>query len=217
MALLLSADEQIVAIPLQVRSDRGTETIETFAVHKAFHEHSHQGDVDGCWKYGRSVHNQKIECFWSHMIVQWLSDWQGVFRDLEWSDLWELNNEYDKIALVYIYMPIIQRQLRMYRRDYNAYPMRYNHLSRLPHGPPEDNYFLPTRCGVEFSVEIDPTWVESVRLHNLNGFYPEQYLDAAAAEELDEIMRQSPFGTMVNARNARAQYVYLRGILRNRN
>lgn len=185
-------------------------------MHKLLHDHSHQGNVEECWIYGRSMYNQKIECFWSHMLVQWLSDWQEIFRDLEWPDLWDLNNEHDKIALIYIYMPIIQQQLMIYQREYNVYPIRYNHLSRLPHGLPEDNYFLPT-CGMNFSVEIDPAWVESVRSHTLNGFDPEWYLDVVAKGQLDEIMTESLLGTIVNVRNARAQYVYLRGTLHNRN
>src|ERR1700685_1558432 len=64
------ADE--VFIPRKLRSDHGTETVELYGVHYAFHEHSEFGDPADCYTYGRSVHNQKIECYWSGFITQWL-------------------------------------------------------------------------------------------------------------------------------------------------
>lgn len=192
-----------------IRSDHGTEAVDAFAAHKSFHEHSIGGNVDQCWKYGRSVNNQKIECFWSQLVNQWLARWQDIFRELESDGLWELGDEYDQLALVYIYMPVIQEELDVYRREYNTYPMRYNNLSRLPCGPPEDNYLLHSG-GTDCGISIDGSWLELVKRHRLRGFDSEQYLDSHAMEELDELMTESPFGPLVTDENARDQYLFLR-------
>lgn len=165
--------------------------------------------MDKCWKYGRSVHNQKIECFWSQLVSQWLVRWRDIFRRLESEGLWDLDDEYDQIALVYIYMPIIQEELDVYRREYNAYPMRYNNLSRLPCGPPEDNYLLHDG-GMDCGISVDESWLELIKGHRLHEFNSEQYLDFNAMEELDELITESPFGSFVNNDNARNQYLFLR-------
>ena len=164
--------------------------------------------MNECWKYGRSVHNQKIECFWSQLVSQWLIRWQEIFRELESEGFWDLDDGYDQIALIYIYMPVIQKELDNYRREYNAYPMRYNNLSRLPCGPPEDNYLLHNG-GTDCGITIDRSWLELIRRHKLSGFNSEEYLDSDAMEELDELMMESPFGTLVNDENARRQYLLL--------
>jgi len=51
-------------------------------------------------------------------------------------------NDIDRLVMVYIFQPIILKELEAVRRDYNAYPMRKNRLSKLPSGSPEENYVL---------------------------------------------------------------------------
>jgi len=203
-----------VAIPRKIRADHGTETVDLFAAHKAFHEQSNQGNVDTCWTYGRSVYNQKIECFWSQLVRQWVARWQEIFRDLEWSGLWIYQDQEDKAALVYIYMPVIREELNIYRRDYNAYPMRRNSVSRLPSGPPEDFYLFPDRT-VDLSIHINPRWVQLVRELRLgDDFDSAAFLDEATFNHFDALMEESPFGPIVDVGNARDQYLYLRGRLK---
>jgi hypothetical protein len=48
----------LAVIPYRVRSDYGTETVDLYTVHKAFHMASPEGDLEECYVYGRSVHNQ---------------------------------------------------------------------------------------------------------------------------------------------------------------
>lgn len=200
-----------MAIPTKIRSDRGTETVDIYAVHNAFHEISPQGVVD-CWSYGRSVYNQKIECFWSQLVHQWVARWQEVFSELEWSGLWVWADPVDEACLLYVYMPIIREELNTYRRDYNAYPMRRNNVSHLPSGPPEDSYLLAG--ALDLSIPIDPGWVDEVREACLgDDFDSDRYLDDATFTRLDTFMDRSPFGAIVEVGNAREQYLYLRDCL----
>jgi hypothetical protein len=158
------------------------------------------------------VHNQKIECFWSHFLEQFGSHWREVFQDLEIRDLWEHDDEMDRIALVYVYMPIIRQEIALYRNEYNSYPIRYNHLSRLPSGPPEDNFFLEDDVP-DFSIAVHPSWMPIVRRERLNDYDANGYLDAATANLLDRLMQNSPLGSAVNIQNAKDQYLFLREIL----
>lgn len=202
-----------MVIPKKIRSDRGTETVEAFAVHTTFHSFNDHGDPQNCWKYGRSVHNQKIECFWSHLVDQWLSHWREIFQELEYQELWEADDPIDKTALVYIYMPIIRQEITLYRKEYNLYPTRKNNLSRLPSGPPEDNYFLNNDVP-DFAIAIDSTWLPIVRAERLNEYDVDRYLDATSMGVLKRAIEHSPFGHLVNIHNARDQYLFLRNYIR---
>jgi hypothetical protein len=156
-------------IPRKIRANHGTELVDLYAVHCAFHEQSPAGEPGECFVYGRSVHNQKIECYRSQMCRQWSQRWRDLFDEMAAKDLIQ-NQELDRLALVYIFMPIIQSELEFVRRDYNAYPIRKNKFSDLPSGPPEDNYILPAGNTVDMAVDIDPSWIERVRRHRLLGF-----------------------------------------------
>jgi hypothetical protein len=201
-----------VRIPQQIYSDRGTETVEVYTVHTSFHALSLSGNFADCWKYGRSVQNQKIECFWSQFLNQHSGRWREIFHDLEWSGLWQYDDEIDKIALLYIYMPILRAELTIFRQEYNQYPIRYNHLSRLPYGPPYDNFFGNDD---DLSIPIETSWLRFARQDRLPpDFDPEEYLDPTICDTLDRHMLNSPLGSVVHVGNARDQYLFLRGHLR---
>jgi len=209
----------LVGVPMKLRSDCGTETVEIYTVHTAFHELSLDGDIENSYKYGKSTDNQKIECFWSKLLVQYLNRWRAEFQKLESDELWQYRNIYDETALRYIYMPVIRAEVAKFRDEYNAYPMRYNQFSRLPSGPPYDNYFLPPAsmdddvANNDFSVAIDEMWIQWARKHRVKDLDPERYLDPIVAAEFDSLMEQSPLGPCVHVGNARDQYLFLRDCL----
>jgi hypothetical protein len=92
--------------------------------------------------------------------------------------------------------------------------MRFNSLSRLPCGPPYDNYFLPGVEDKDFSIAVDDSWVQLARQHHIHDFDSEEYLNPATIEELDRLILQSPLGSDVHVGNARDQYLFLRESLR---
>src|SRR5271169_2933267 len=55
--------DSLVKAPLKINSDHGTETVDLYSVHTSFHQLCPEGNVDESYKYSKSVHNQKIECF----------------------------------------------------------------------------------------------------------------------------------------------------------
>lgn len=64
------------------------------------------------------------------------------FHDIEISGLWQKDDSIDEVVLIYIYMPILRKEISIFREEYNNYPIHRNHLSRLPCGRPYDNFFL---------------------------------------------------------------------------
>jgi hypothetical protein len=137
-----------VTIPARIRVDKGSENYEICAVQTVLHRfqqhiiNPYSNQEVRAYTVGRSVHNQKIESFWSRFIIQWEERWRRIFHSLEWEEIWQPNRTCDKAALLFVFMPILRAELEWYRVEYNAYPIRKNQLSRLPSGPPEDIYLL---------------------------------------------------------------------------
>jgi hypothetical protein len=200
----------LAIIPYKLRSDRGTETVDIYGVHKSFHSNAEFGNPTVCYVYGRSVHNQKIECYWSGFIKQWVCRWQEIFGSMAFEELWWADDPLDRIALVYIYMPILRAELIVHRRDYNSYPMRQNLQSNLPSGQPQDNYFLNEQ---DHSIRIDPNWTDIIRRSRLTGFDADEVFESETLDRLDAIMEDSPHGEVVTIANAGEQYLYLRECL----
>ena len=207
--------------PGKIRSDCGTETVELYGVHTTFHRLSPIGEVGSCYNYGKSVHNQKIECFWSQFVTQFLVRWQEEFYDIEISDLWQKDDSIDEVVLLYIYMPILRAEISIFREEYNNYPIRRNHLSRLPYGRPYDNFFLRNidiDIDNDFSIPIDESWFQLAREQRIHpDFDSEQYLDPVLITTLDTLILHSPLGSDIHIGNARDQYLFLRNCLKIRN
>lgn len=110
-------------------------------------------------------------------------------------------------------MPILRAEIAVHRRDYNAYPIRKSSASELPSGAPEDNYFLRAEGHPDYSVPIDPIWLQYVRNIRLPEFNADEYIAPEAEVHLDLLLSESPHGPLVDISNARAQYEYLRDCL----
>jgi hypothetical protein len=204
-----------VVIPRKIRSDRGTETTLLYGVHRALHFASVDGEMESSYTYGKSIHNQKIECFWSHMIVEWEVRWQNIFYDLESQDLWRVDDENDRVILVYTCMPIVRAELAQYLLEHNWFYTRKNNQSRLPHGQRYMNYYSleNPQLGVQVGAEMIPP----LREHFVDGrgpFDPDDYIGEGEKEFLDGLLQASPYGVEINADNMIDQYLYLRDRVR---
>jgi hypothetical protein len=94
--------------------------------------------------------------------------------------------------------------------------MRKNYLSRLPSGPPGDNYLLDNHETPRFSVPISRRLPQLAHEMFLSDFDADEYLPEPAMHLLGGLMEDSPIGRIVDLQNARAQYLFLRGSLRSR-
>lgn len=171
------------------------------------HVLSPNGQIDDCWVYRRSVHNQKIEAFWSQLIREWEATWQEVFRELKWNGLWQQFNPLDESLLLFVYMPILRQEIQQFRREYNIFPMWYNAVSRLPWGPPEDNYTLSE---MDFGVTVGSEHIDAIWQTYLDGFDAKIYVTEEEREVFNQLLLQSLWGPEITPLNARNQYCYLR-------
>jgi hypothetical protein len=201
----------IAYLPAKIRSDYGSENYEIAAVQNTLHQvYREAGGVPTKstvpYAFGPSMHNQKIECFWSQMIEQWECDWCNHFEKMELDELWESDRPCDQAALLYIYMPLLRGEIELFRAEYNTYPRRKNPLSRLPSGPADDSFLLSDH---NFSIALPRVLLDDIRRIRAPANVGE-YLPIETTAWSHAIMQRSPHGRVVSTGNAKDQYIYLR-------
>ncbi|XP_066301035.1 uncharacterized protein [Branchiostoma lanceolatum] len=120
---------QLGGCPLLTRSDPGSENVVVAALQATFREH---GDDDFAGskshQYGRSVHNQRIEAFWSYLkprLTYWLEVFQGLVDEGEF----EVGNFIQTLCLQYCFMSILSEDLDQYQSDWNDHRMQTDHCA----------------------------------------------------------------------------------------
>ncbi|KAK3983787.1 hypothetical protein QBC44DRAFT_302540 [Cladorrhinum sp. PSN332] len=206
---------QLGYIPRKIRSDRGKETPMAAWAHWVLSQATKKqrilrsrrnkngdlewylpGDPGGpdfedCWKYGKSTKNQRIESFWLRLANAKTRFWRDFFCELRSDKLWSKNSLADRIALLYIYMPIIRKEMQVWIREYNTHKIRYQ--KNLKHGItgiPKKMYLEWNKivgveavdCAIRFPQE---PYDQLMRLAEVDGvkldpFLPQEMLDLCA-------------------------------------
>ena len=118
-AFLKAIDE--FGLPSRVRMDRGGENI---AVAQFMIEHPERGPGRGSAITGRSIHNQRIERLWRDLYSGCISFFYSFFYGLEDKGLLNIDCPLDLYALHYVFIPILQQHLNLFRQGWAHHHMR---------------------------------------------------------------------------------------------
>ena len=122
MQQVLSAVEEF-GLPSRIRTDRGGENV-LIAEYNIMVSHPQSGPNRGSVITGRSTHNQRVERLWRDLFGGCVCFFYYFFYFLEDSSIIDINSEEDLYTLHYVFVPILQRQLDVFRQAWAYHSLR---------------------------------------------------------------------------------------------
>ena len=119
---------QEFGLPSRVKTDRGGENV---AVVQYILNHSERGPRQGSAITGKSTHNQRIERLWRDLFSGCVSYFYSLFYGLEDLQLVNINDNRDIYALHFVFIPIIQQLLDLFKQGWAHHALRTEH-NRTP-------------------------------------------------------------------------------------
>jgi len=105
--------QSLNGVPIKVVADRGTENV-NIAAFQRFLRRNHGDSMaafDKCFKYGKSITNQRIEALWSQLRKSCTGWWMDFFKGLIVEDLLDTTNDTHIDCIQFVFRSIIQADL----------------------------------------------------------------------------------------------------------
>jgi hypothetical protein len=177
-AFLTGVDEY--GIPSRVRLDKGGENIRI-----ADYMVETKGPNRGSAIVGRSVHNQRIERLWRDLFTGCVSFFYYFFYYLERIGLLNIDNDADMYALHFVFTPLIQRHLDMFRSAWGSHKLRTENncspnqlwIQGMQHVVNDEDDELDVEVyGIDFDEPV-PLETDAVTLNDMDDLLDERHKD----------------------------------------
>ncbi|XP_040271794.1 uncharacterized protein LOC120987279 [Bufo bufo] len=142
--------------PRVVRADRGKENVSVAEVQTSF-RYRHNDILSGTksFRYGKSVHNQRAECFNGHLKKSWICMWQNHFEAMLEAQILDLSNPIHIHCIQFCFLLIINNELERERIEWNNHKIRRQGHTDGHYGKPDLLFNAPPQGTVNQLLEVD--------------------------------------------------------------
>ncbi|KAG5887618.1 hypothetical protein JTB14_002627 [Gonioctena quinquepunctata] len=149
--------------PKSLRCDMGTENKVVEKIQKAFHSlFNDTPSTKPYFIYGKSVHNQRIEAWWSILRKHSSQFWMNLFQSLKDEDYF-CGTFLDKSLIQFCFMGLIQEDLNQVVMEWNVHKIRKSRNSIAPTGRPSIMFDMPSLYGTKsYCVDIPNFAIEAL-------------------------------------------------------
>ena len=161
MVLYLNAVRNYSLSPMIIRSDKGVETLMLANLHHTIALQDWPDlPFESCYCYGTSTSNQRIESWWAQWTRTKGHAWGDYFRELQRQNLWTHDSIIDRVALLAVFMPILQDELKEFVDTWNFHKIRkQKNRPWVIHGKPWMNYYYPQQTehatGLDYGTRVE--------------------------------------------------------------
>ena len=134
----------------KIWADRGSENVLVAGIQRFLR----RGGIDSLagyssFAYGKSVSNQRIECWWSHLKKCSIGWWCDYFKSLRNRNMFDDSNPIHAQCMKFCFYGILQGELDRVKDNWNHHKIRPNKYADAPppHGKPDLLCFLPGMHG----------------------------------------------------------------------
>ncbi|XP_041446596.1 uncharacterized protein LOC121403094 [Xenopus laevis] len=153
----LNAVDSANGCPRLVRSDRGIENV-LVAIFQTSFRYYHNDSCSGSksFRFGKSVHNQRAECFFGHLKKSWISMWQQNFETMVAAEILDLSNPVNIHCLQFCFLPLIDQELKFEQCEWNGHLIRKQRGFHNFCAKPDVLYFAPPNGKENNICLLDP-------------------------------------------------------------
>lgn len=142
-------------VPRILRLDAGTENVVMADVHQLLRQEHNDQFARNCVIIGKSVHNERIERFWSYLAMVYTRSCVDIFKDMRDSGILDVSNALHIECLRFCFVPVIQADLMLVMDTWNDHRIR-KQTSHGPAGRPSFLFDCPDVLGFpDMSMQVD--------------------------------------------------------------
>ncbi|XP_060578375.1 uncharacterized protein LOC132735447 [Ruditapes philippinarum] len=138
--------------------------------------------VTNCVIIGKSVHNERIERFWSYLGMTYTKTYQDLFKDMVACGILNLSNAFHIECLRFCFMPVIQSELQLVLETWNDHRIR-KQTNQCIVGRPSFLY----DCPEEYGAQDQSKPVDRNLLNNCQEIFSINLPEMGASDEFSEI------------------------------
>lgn len=161
----MDAVKKFRKLPTLVRSDAGTENNFLETLHMALRYG--QGDEfegEKSFLRGKSVHNQRIEAFWSKLKGLFTAFYVNLFKQLQEEGLIDTKDKIHIEVLRLCFGPLIRHTLQNVKKQWNLHRISKQYSRDIRGGKPNVLYYLPEKFNaIDYGKKMNEEHIETLR------------------------------------------------------